>query len=77
MEHRAPCDRSPGHHLAVVGGMVVAQDPVITIAFAAPSLALAMISNHLDGRTLLMGDKRDRQRKADPHLPKTGSRSSN
>lgn len=31
-------------------------DPVVVLWFAAPSLALAMLSNHLDGRSLLTGD---------------------
>ena len=31
-------------------------DPLVVIWFAAPSLALALLSNHLDGRSLLIGD---------------------
>jgi hypothetical protein len=33
-------------------------DPLVVIWFSAPSLALAMLSNHLDGRSLLTGDPR-------------------
>jgi hypothetical protein len=33
-------------------------DPLVVISFAGPSLALAMLSHHLDGRTLLTGDPR-------------------
>ena len=36
-------------------------DPLVVIYFAAPSLALAMASNHLDGRNMLTGDSRRRR----------------
>jgi len=36
-------------------------DPLVVIYFAAPSLALAMASNHLDGRNVLTGGSRRRR----------------
>jgi hypothetical protein len=48
--------------LGALAAMFVPADPdaLVVIWFAAPLLAVALVSNHLDGRSLLIGDPRKR-----------------